>query len=883
VSENKDLKKREITPPKLARRILLGFLREDLVEEVTGDLDEKFFYLAKNVSLFKAQRNYWYQVFQYFRPFAIQKARYNPSNQLDMLQNYFKISWRNLHKNLGYSLINIGGLAVGMCIAILIGLWMYDELTFDQYHENYDRVAQVIQKQTFNGYRGTQYAIPIPLAAELHKTYGEDFKYIVLSSWTGDHILSHGENKISKTGNFMDVDAPKLLSLKMLKGSAEGFKEPNSILLSETTARALFGDKDPLNELMRIDNNMDVKVAGVYEDLPYNSSSKEVFFIGPWELYVTSSPWIKRARDESQWGNNSFQLYAQIAENSSMEGTSKKIKNAKYDRVAEDEKKFKAEILLHPMKDWHLRSNWENGIQTGGQIQYVWLFGVVGIFVLLLACINFMNLSTARSEKRAKEVGIRKSVGSARKQLITQFLSESFMIVSMAFVVAIILIVLVLPGFNQLADKKIIFPLTNGYFWASSLIFILFTAFISGSYPALYLSSFQPVKVLKGTFRAGRFATVPRQVLVVIQFTVSVVLITGTIIVYSQIQFTKNRPIGYENNGLIMIEVKSPDYKGKFEMLRNDLKNSGAVEEMALSSSPLTGVWSNNGGFNWEGKDPDQEGEFGTIWISPEFGKVINWELVDGRDFSNDLASDSSSIIINETGVKFMNVGNPIGKTIRWGDDSTRGKFVVIGVVKDLLMESPFRSVKQTVFLLNPDYTSWIELKLNPLKSANESIALIKNVFSKHVPDVPFDYKFVDQEHAEKFADEERIGKLSGIFAGLAVFISCLGLFGLASFVAEQRTKEIGIRKVLGASIASLWQMLSRDFVLLVVISCIGAIPLAYYSLNRWLLNFEYRTDIKWWFFAVPALAALLITLLTVSFQAVKAALMNPVKSLRSE
>lgn len=877
------MQKNKSIPPRLAQRFLLSFLRDDLVEEVTGDLDENFRERIKRSSPWKARLNYWYQVFQYFRPFAIRKAQNLSLNQVDMLQNYFKISWRNLRKNLGYSAINIGGLAIGMTVAILIGLWIHDELSYDGYHPDRDRVAQVMQKQTFNGYRGTQYAIPLPLAGELQKTYGSDFKYIVQSSWTGDHILSYGENKISKTGNFMDTAAAKLLALDMIVGTADGFAEPNSILLSRSAAKALFGDRDPVNELMRIDNHMDVKVAGVYEDLPHNSNFNELFFIGPWELYITTTPWMKRARDEEQWGNNSWQLFVQIADKSVMDVVSKKIKNAKYDRLDEDEKVFKAEILLHPMKDWHLRSNWENGVQTGGLIEYVWLFGIVGIFVLFLACINFMNLSTARSERRAKEVGIRKSVGSGREQLITQFLSESFLIVLLAFVVSLMLVLVVLPAFNTLADKRIVFPFANVYFWLACLAFILVTAFLSGSYPALYLSSFQAVKVLKGTFKAGRYATVPRQVLVIVQFTVSVVLIIATIIVYSQIQFSKNRPIGYEKNGLVMIELKSPDFKGKYEILRNELKNSGAVEEMSESSSPMTGVWSNNGGFHWEGMAPGVQGEFGTIWITPEFGKVVGWEITEGRDFNRDLASDSVAVILNEAAVKFINIGNPVGKTLRWGSDSSAANLNIIGVVKDLLMESPFRAVKQTIFLMSPGDLNWIELKLNPQKSAAESLALVEEVFRKHVPEVPFDYKFVDSEHAQKFAAEERVGTLSGIFASLAVFISCLGLFGLASFVAEQRTKEIGIRKVLGASLASLWRMLSKDFVILVTISCVIAIPIAYYGLTEWLTNYEYKTDIHWWFFLIPVAVALLITMLTVSFQAVKAALMNPVRSLRSE
>lgn len=796
-----------------------------------------------------------------------------------MLKNYLKIAVRNLNKNLGYSFINIGGLAIGIAVAMLIGLWIHDELSYEKHHRQYDRVAQAMQNQTFNGFTGTEFSIPFPLAAELQKLYGDDFKYLVMSSWTGEHILSTADQKLSKTGNYMEVEAPRLLDLKMIKGTLDGLKEPGSILLSESTAKALFGEKDPMNALMKIDNKLDVKVTGVYADIPFNSEFNELKFIGPWEMYVASEPWIQRARNERQWGNNSFQLFAQIADHADLEKVNAKIKNIKYNSD-EGERVFKPEIFLHPMKDWHLRSNWENGVQTGGAIQYVWLFGTVGIFVLLLACINFMNLSTARSEQRAKEVGIRKSIGSVRSQLIYQFLSESFLVVVFAYCLAVIMVSVSIPFFNLLANKRITLPSSNLSFWLISFGFIVITGFVSGSYPAIYLSSFQPVKVLKGTFRAGRFASLPRKVLVVLQFTVSVVLIIGTIVVYQQIQFTKNRPVGYDNNGIVMIQMKSPDFYGKYDLLRNELKSSGAIEEMAESSSPLTGVWSNNGGFNWEGKDPDLQAEFATIWVTHDFGKTVNWQIIEGRDFSREFPSDSSAIIINEAAVKFMGITDPIGKVINAGGNDN---LHIIGVVKDLLMDSPFRAVKQTIYLNDYENVNWIELKLHPGNSTTESIAKIETVFKKILPDVPFDYQFADQEHAKKFASEEQIGQLSAIFSILAVFISCLGLFGLASFVAEQRTKEIGIRKVLGATVANLWQMLSRDFIVLIIISCVIAVPVAYYFLSSWLTNYEYRTEISWWVFAVTGAGALLITLMTVSFQAIKAALANPVKSLRSE
>jgi ABC-type antimicrobial peptide transport system permease subunit len=871
---------KNIRPPRLARKTLLAFLREDLTEEVLGDLDEKFYSLMNKGSVYRAKVNYWFQVFNYLRPFAIRKSQNTQLNHYSMFQNYFKIGYRNLLRNKGYSFINIGGLAVGIAVAMLIGLWIYDELSVGSYHPKADKVAQVLQHQTFNGHTGTQTAIPIPLGAELQKSYGDDFKYVVMSSWTGVHILTFGENAISKMGNYIDLDGPRLLALKMISGSLDGLKDPGSIMLSQSVAKALFGSTDPMNQLVRIDNKLDVKVTGVYEDLPENCDVfNELKFLAPWELYVASEPWIKYAKEKQQWGNNSFQLFVQISDQTEMDKVSDKIKNVKYDLVDEGEKVFKPQIVLLGMKDWHLRSDFEEGVQSGGRIEYVWLFGIVGAFVLLLACINFMNLSTARSEQRAKEVGIRKSIGSVRRQLVTQFLSESFLVVILAFLFSIGLVYVAIPWFNDLAGKQIVFPLSNIYFWSVSFSFIIVTGLLAGSYPALYLSSFQPVKVLKGTFRAGRYASLPRKVLVVLQFTVSVTLIIGTIIVYNQVQHTQNRPLGYDKNGMIMIEMRSPDFYGKYDLLRNELKKSGAIVEMAESSSPLTGIWSHNGGFDWDGRDPDLQPEFGTIWVSHDYGKTIGWTIKEGRDFSREFSTDSSALLINEAAVKFMDIEDPVGKTVRWSGKEYR----IIGVVKDMVMENPYKAVKQTVYLLDYKNVNWIDLKLNPDYSLLESVAKAEAAFKKLLPDVPFDYQFAYEEHAKKFSAEVQVGRLSAIFAVLAVLISCLGLFGLASFVAEQRTKEIGIRKVLGASVAGLWKMLSRDFVALVIIACIIAIPLAYYGLSNWLERYEYRTHVSWWTFGISILGAVIITLATVSYQAIRAALMNPVKSLRSE
>ncbi len=796
-----------------------------------------------------------------------------------MLKNYIKFAWRNLIKNKGYSLINIGGLAIGIMVITLIGVWIHDEITFNQNHDNYDTIAQVLMHKTANGKKRTRTVMPYPIGDELRAKYGDNFKHVVMSSYHGDNILSKDTKNLTIYGAFMEPDALKMLSLNMILGDWNGLKNLNSIVISESTAYTFFGDKNPIGEDIQIGNKLNVTVTGVFKDLPFNAEFNELKFIAPWKLYTVSTPWVKRARDKNLWDNNSYQLYVQIADGLTMSEVSENIKDAVYNNLSEYGKRSQPELILHPMKNWHLKSDWKDGVNTGGFIQYVWLFGIVGLFVLLLACINFMNLSTAQSEKRAKEVGVRKSIGSSKKQLIFQFLSESFLVVVLAYIVAIVLVILVMPAFNQLADKQMSLPINNIYFILVSVLCIVVTSLMAGSYPALYLSSFRPVKVLKGTFKVGKSTTSFRKVLVVVQFAVSVILIIGTIVVEKQIQHSKNRTVGYENDGLVMISKDTEDYEGKYNTLRNELIHNGAVINMAESSSPLTGVWSSGGGFEWEGKDPSFLTNIVTICISHDYGKTVGWNLVEGRDFSREFATDSTAFVLNETAVNYMGLKDPIGKTIRWNNKEHK----VIGVVKDMLAESPFEPVRQAVYMIKYDNTNWIELKLNPEKSVSAALASVASVFAKHVPNVPFEYKFVDETYAKKFVAVERIRKLSTIFAFLAIFISCLGLFGLASFMAEQRTKEIGIRKVVGASVFNLWQLLSKDFIKLIGIAIIIAIPLAYYGVTNWLNNYTYRTELSWWIFVLSGIGAIGITLFTVSFQAIKAAMANPIKSLRTE
>ena len=794
-----------------------------------------------------------------------------------MFKNYLITAVRNLRKNKAHSFINIAGLSVGMAVALLIGLWIWDELSFDKANPNYSRIAQVMQNGTMNGETDTWPTMPLPMGEELRQSYGSDFKNVVMSSWNEKHLLSAGDKVFTKNGTFLEPKGSEMLNLNMLEGSWDALKDPTSVLLSASVAKAFFGNADPMNKLLKMDSQTEIKVAGVYEDFPNNSSFADVSYIMPWALKLATNPWMKQM--QNPWGNNSFIVYVQLADNVDMAKVSAQIKYAKFNKVDKAERRTKPMIFLQPMSKWHLYSDFKNGVNTGGRIQFVWLFGIIGIFVLLLACINFMNLSTARSEKRAKEVGIRKAVGSLRSQLISQFYSESLVVALLSFVFALILVQFALPFFNEMSDKKMVVLWGNPLFWLAGISFSVITGLIAGSYPALYLSSFNPVKVLKGTFKAGRLAAVPRKMLVVMQFTVSVILVIGTIVVFNQIQYAKNRPIGYNRGGLVSVQMLAPGIHQHFDAIKRELLNNKAIVNMAESYGPVTNNWQTNGGFDWKGKDPSLSVDFPNSSVTYDFGKTVGWQFIQVRDFSRDFATDSSAFIINESAAKYMGLKNPVGEIIKWDGQP----MTVVGVIKDVITESPYAPVRPTLYYMNTDNVNFEIFKINTSIGTREALNKIEAVFKKYAPQQPFNYTLVDDEYAKKFGDEERVGALASSFAALAIFISCLGLFGMATFMAEQRIKEIGVRKVLGASIFNLWGLLSKDFVVLVVISLIIAIPASYYFMFNWLQSYEYRAGMPWWIFASAGAGALFITIATVSYQSIKAALMNPVRSLKTE
>jgi putative ABC transport system permease protein len=794
-----------------------------------------------------------------------------------MLKNYFKIAWRNLLRNKVYSIINIAGLASGMAVAMIIGLWIHDEASANRHFKNYETLYQVMMHQTFDGVRYSQQAMPYPTGEELKSKF-PDFKGVAMSDWGGNHSLVYGEKKLSKYGHFLGEDGVNMFSLKILDGDKNPLHDPYSIVLTNETAKAIFGNENAIGKVIKLDNETNLKVTAVVQQQPKNSSFTFDYLI-PFQLQEVIYTWVKQFH-KTNWGNNSWQAFVQLNDNATEKSVDAKIKNVVISHFTDENtlKHIIPEVFIHPMAKWRLYSDFENGKNTGGFIKYVRMFGILGLIVLLIACINFMNLSTARSEKRAKEVGVRKAVGSGRSQLISQFLSESMLIAMIAFLLALGIVLLSLPYFNKLTDKSMSLQITNPLFWLIMIVFTIFTGLLAGSYPAFYLSSFNPVRVLKGNLKAGKRSSLPRKILVVLQFASSVMLMIGTIVVNKQIQFGKNQPIGFNNKGLISV-YWSGDIGKHFDVIKQELLNTGAVMSVCQTNSPPSDIYSSNNGWEWKGSTPVEKSTvFSTITTTYDYTKTLGIKILEGRDFSKDFA-DSNGVILNQAAVKRMRLQNPVGQQLKWNDKP----MVVLAVIPDIQMESPYRPISPLTIVFNKDWVGNVDIRLNPNMSASKAIAAIKPIFDRYNPSFPFEYKFADEEYAKKFNYEELVGNLATIIAILAIFISCLGLFGLASFTAEQRVKEIGVRKVLGASVLNLWQLLSKDFVILVLISCVIAVPVAWYYMNEWLKSYKIKTTIGIGIFVAVVAIAILITLVTVSFQAIKAAMANPVKSLRTE
>lgn len=789
-----------------------------------------------------------------------------------MFKNYFVIAFRNLQRNAVYSFINIAGLSVGLACSILILLWVADEVSFDRFHANHDRLFLVHANQELNGEIETSSRTPYPLMDAL-LAKSSLIKRTSLVNYGEGFLLTAGENRITKIGVVATSGFLNMFTFPVLHGSAEkALVDPRSIVLTRSTAKALFGEENVLNRFVKIENSDELKVTAVVEDVP-SSSSIQFEFLLPVAYYKTTQGWFERAMGD--WRNHSFWVFAELQDNASVEEVNKQIESLVRDNNAAAKKES---LFLHAVTDWHLYSTFENGKASGGLIENVRMFTAIAVFILLIACINFMNLATARSESRAREVGIRKTVGSRRKQLIFQFLGESMLITVIAFLFALIIVQSILPFYNGIVSKSLAIDFTDLTVWLCAIGIIAVTGFLAGSYPAFYLSGFQAIRVLKGKFYSGRGSVTPRKVLVTTQFAFSILLIIGTVVVYQQINHVKSRHVGYDKKNLLLIWSTSEREKS-FSSLKQSLLASGVVESVTKSSAPITRIFSSTDDVTWPGKLGDDKVSFTTIATEYDFAQTMGVGLIEGRDFSPQFLSDTSAIVINQAALELTGMKDPIGQKINiWGDDRT-----IIGVMENIVMGSPYHSVGPLAMVLIPGWSSTISVRIKPTNDPGQAVASIESIFKKFDPEHPLYHRFADAEFETKFKSITLIGTLASGFSALAIIISCLGLFGLAAFTAEQRTKEVGIRKILGASVSSLVLLMSKDFSKLVVFAFFVAAPLGWWLVNSFLEQYPYRVETNPIVFFIAGILTLALTLVIVSTQAIRAATSNPASALRSE
>jgi putative ABC transport system permease protein len=785
-----------------------------------------------------------------------------------MFKNYFKIAWRNLFRNKGFSLTNLLGLTIGITCTILIFLWVQDELSYNKFHANYNTIYKIKANRDFNNKVFTADNMVLPLARTLKEKLPQ-IKNAVVTTHQESHILAYGEAKLKKQGYTVGDGFFDLFTWKFINGSpASALPDAYSIVLTQSAAAALFGNADPINKIIKVDNDYDAKVTAIVADVPRNSTLQFDFI----NAFNYSNAYLKEMMNN--WQNSSWDVYIQPNPGTNMTRLQKNINEIKYQHDPKDKKI--STYFAFPMNKWRLYSDFKDGKNTGGMIEYVRLFTVIALIILLIACVNFMNLSTARSEKRAKEVGVRKTLGSVKKQLILQFISESMILAFVALLVSIGIVYLLLPSFNTLVNKHLSLNLSLPVSWFEAVAIILITGIVAGSYPAMYLSSFNPVRVLKGTFLAGKGAALPRRILVVAQFVISILLISATIIVYRQIQHIKNRETGYDPNNLIMIGATA-DTQKNYPVIKQELLNTGLISSVTRTLSPITDIWWRSPGPDYDGKPANQSIIFSGESSDIDFTKTMGIKILQGKDFSGTPA-DSTSMLLNKAAVEAMGLKNPVGMQMRYG-----GTFTVIGVTDNVVMGSPFEPVDPMMVFFDPGGASSISVRLKSAVHPQKVLGSIETIFKKYNPAYPFEYQFADEEFGKKFIAEELINKLTNIFAGLAIFICCIGLAGLASFTIEKRIREIGIRKVLGATVQQLLLLISKEFLKLVLIAFVIAVPLTWWFMNNWLDKYTYRVNISIWLFGIVGVIVLLLTLVVVSLNTIRAAISNPVKSLRIE
>ncbi len=794
-----------------------------------------------------------------------------------MIKNFIKTAIRNLKRSKGVSSINILGLAVGMAAAMLILLWIQNQLGIDRFYKNESRIYLMYNRDKNES--GETYVWPNTpqiLAPTLKKDYPEVEDAVRYRNVT--FLLSANDKHLNIQGAFADSSFLDVFNFSLRRGQAQqSLSNSYSIVITASLAKKFFGNEEAVGKTIRIDSVNNCTVTAVLKDLPNNTQFNFEYLL-PWS-YMKKIGWT-----DSDWNNNGVYTYALLQPNTSQSAFDKKVRNITISHTNGTVSPSTTEVFTQPLSRAYLYSTTVNGKLTEGPIETVRLFAIIAAFILLIACINFMNLSTARSEKRAKEVGIRKVMGAGKIKLVTQFLAESVVLSFFSFVVALALVQISLKPFNDLTGKELFIDYSDYSFWLFAFAFILFSGILAGSYPAFFLSSFNPVKVLKGTFKKAGAAVSPRKVLVVVQFTFAIILIISTIIVYRQIQYALNRNSGYNKNNLIYTFAQG-DVDKHYDLIKHDLLSSGAAVSMTRCANPVTKVWGDSWGYQWNGSTKqDEKIDFLNLGTDADFTKTIGVKLIAGRDIDvYDYPTDSTAVMLNEAAVQRMHVKDPLGMTIKATDGS--GQWHVVGIISNFIMESPYKKDINPMMIFGParNFGYVVHIRFNPVKTTADNLATTQKIFKLYNPQYPFEYVFADESYARKFEDTQRTAKLAALFAGLTIFISCLGLFALATYTAEQRTKEIGVRKVLGASAFNVTALISKDFIKLVVVSFIIASPVAWFAMNKWIQGYSYRIGIEWWVFAMAGIATVLIALLTVSFQSIKAALANPVKSLRTE
>ncbi|MEM6641669.1 MAG: ABC transporter permease [Bacteroidota bacterium] len=800
------------------------------------------------------------------------QSLYSQLNNQHMLFNFLSLSVRSLKKNGLYSIINISGLTIGIICSVLILLWVEDEVSYDKFLPKYDRLFQVWISSDYDNKVNNWESVPLP-TYEFMKTVDSNVKNSTVVGWGNPRLLAAGDVRIIKHGYYVSEEFLEMFEFPLLKGShSEALKDPLSIVISESLATILFGDEDPIGKQVKLADEGLLQVTAVLKDLPKNSTF-QFDYLATWKYRESQNKWIRE--NKTNWGNYSYQVFVELNEASRQAAVDQSIFPVMMEKDAEDG--IEKHLFLYPMKKWRLYSNWDaQGNEIGGRSDYVQLFTFIAVVILVIACINFMNLATARSEKRAKEVGIRKSLGSSKKRLIAQFISESIFTTTIAFVAALILTQALLPAYNDLVEKQLSINYSDPLFWIYSVCGIIILGIVSGSYPAFYLSSFNPIKTLKGTLKMGKGGTLPRKILVVLQFSFSIILIISTIIIFRQIELVKDRDLGYDQENLLSMDY-THDISENYDVIKQELLASGVVESMTRSNSKITQINSNNF-LGWPGKPENQKVIFTTITSDYDYAETMGIEMLLGRDFSADFASDSNAIIVNKAALELMNLEDPIGTNLSlWGEPRK-----LVGVMDNVLMGSIYEPVKP-LFMVLQNWGGYVTIRLKKEQDLTEALGILEKIFNKYNPAYPFDYKFMDTDFQQKFNTIYLTQKLATLFSALAIMITGLGLFGLAAFTAEQRTKEIGIRKVLGATVANLVKLMSSDFAKLVIISFVLAAPAGWYLMDKYLDRYTIRISIEWWIFPVVGLLVLGFATLIVSAQAQRAAKANPVNSLRSE